>query len=213
MILANVAVAQELERARTRRRCIACTASRRDRSWSASSRPSHALGIDARMPERRHHARSAGDHATRARNCGRAAVRRVAGRARDAAGGVPADQHRALRARAHALRALHVPDPPLSGPRRAPHAQGADRRQGRRGACATTCRALARWARAPRGWRSARTRPTATCPTFLKCTYLRERIGQTFQGLITTVVEFGCFVQILDVGGGRPAAHRQPARR
>jgi ribonuclease R len=34
--------------------------------------------------------------------------------------------------------------------------------------------------------------------TFLKCTYLKERIGQTFQGLITTVVEFGCFVQILD---------------
>jgi ribonuclease R len=36
--------------------------------------------------------------------------------------------------------------------------------------------------------------------TFLKATYLRERIGQTFKGLITTVVEFGCFVQILDVG-------------
>jgi ribonuclease R len=35
--------------------------------------------------------------------------------------------------------------------------------------------------------------------TYLKCSYLRERIGQTFQGLITTVVEFGCFVQILDV--------------
>jgi ribonuclease R len=35
--------------------------------------------------------------------------------------------------------------------------------------------------------------------TFLKCTYLRERIGQTFRGLITTVVEFGCFVQLLDV--------------
>jgi ribonuclease R len=34
---------------------------------------------------------------------------------------------------------------------------------------------------------------------FLKCTYLRERIGQTFLGLITTVVEFGCFVQLLDV--------------
>jgi ribonuclease R len=34
---------------------------------------------------------------------------------------------------------------------------------------------------------------------FLKCTYLKERIGQVFQGLITTVVEFGCFVQILDV--------------
>ena len=36
--------------------------------------------------------------------------------------------------------------------------------------------------------------------TFLKCSYLRERIGQTFHGIITTVVEFGCFVQILDVG-------------
>jgi ribonuclease R len=35
--------------------------------------------------------------------------------------------------------------------------------------------------------------------TYLKCSYLLERIGQTFQGLITTVVEFGCFVQILDV--------------
>jgi ribonuclease R len=34
---------------------------------------------------------------------------------------------------------------------------------------------------------------------FLKCTYLKERVGQTFQGLITTVVEFGCFVQLLDV--------------
>lgn len=34
---------------------------------------------------------------------------------------------------------------------------------------------------------------------FLKCTYLRERIGQTFHGLITTVVDFGCFVQILEV--------------
>jgi ribonuclease R len=35
--------------------------------------------------------------------------------------------------------------------------------------------------------------------TFLKCVYLRERTGQRFRGLITAVVEFGCFVQILDV--------------
>ncbi len=35
--------------------------------------------------------------------------------------------------------------------------------------------------------------------TFLKCVYLRDRTGQTFLGLITTVVEFGCFVQILEV--------------
>lgn len=36
--------------------------------------------------------------------------------------------------------------------------------------------------------------------TFLKCVYLRDRLGQTFDGLITTVMEFGCFVQLLDVG-------------
>jgi len=36
--------------------------------------------------------------------------------------------------------------------------------------------------------------------TFLKCVYLRERIGQNFAGLITTVTEFGCFVQLLDIG-------------
>ena len=35
--------------------------------------------------------------------------------------------------------------------------------------------------------------------TFLKCSFLRERVGQTFHGIITTVVEFGCFVQILSV--------------
>ncbi|MCW5571138.1 MAG: ribonuclease R, partial [Steroidobacteraceae bacterium] len=34
---------------------------------------------------------------------------------------------------------------------------------------------------------------------FLKCSWLRERLGQTFEGLVTAVVEFGCFVQILDV--------------
>jgi ribonuclease R len=36
--------------------------------------------------------------------------------------------------------------------------------------------------------------------TFLKCVYLRDRIGQTFDGLITTVMEFGCFIQLLEVG-------------
>ena len=34
---------------------------------------------------------------------------------------------------------------------------------------------------------------------FLKCVYLRDRIGQSFEGLIATVVEFGCFVQLLGV--------------
>ena len=32
--------------------------------------------------------------------------------------------------------------------------------------------------------------------SFLKCCWLRERVGQTFEGLVTTVVEFGCFVQL-----------------
>jgi len=36
--------------------------------------------------------------------------------------------------------------------------------------------------------------------TFLKCVYLRDRVGQTFDGLITTVMEFGCFVQLLGLG-------------
>jgi ribonuclease R len=30
--------------------------------------------------------------------------------------------------------------------------------------------------------------------------YLRDRIGQSFDGLITTVTEFGCFVQLLALG-------------
>ncbi|MFM1885309.1 MAG: ribonuclease [Pseudomonadota bacterium] len=34
--------------------------------------------------------------------------------------------------------------------------------------------------------------------TFLKAVYLRDRIGQTFDGLITSVTDFGCFVQILE---------------
>jgi ribonuclease R len=34
--------------------------------------------------------------------------------------------------------------------------------------------------------------------SYLKCVFLRDRIGQTFEGLITAVVDFGCFVQILD---------------
>jgi ribonuclease R len=36
--------------------------------------------------------------------------------------------------------------------------------------------------------------------TFLKCAWLRDRIGQTFDGMVTTVTEFGCFVQLLQVG-------------
>ncbi|NBO73367.1 MAG: RNB domain-containing ribonuclease [Gammaproteobacteria bacterium] len=36
--------------------------------------------------------------------------------------------------------------------------------------------------------------------SFLKCSYLRERLGQTFDGIVTTVVEYGCFVQLRGIG-------------
>jgi ribonuclease R len=35
---------------------------------------------------------------------------------------------------------------------------------------------------------------------FLKCVWLRDRIGESFDALVTTVVEFGCFVRILAIG-------------
>ncbi|MCP5328716.1 MAG: ribonuclease R [Steroidobacteraceae bacterium] len=35
--------------------------------------------------------------------------------------------------------------------------------------------------------------------TFLKCSYLRARLGQTFVGIVSTVVEYGCFVQLVDL--------------
>ncbi len=34
--------------------------------------------------------------------------------------------------------------------------------------------------------------------SYLKCVYLRDRIGQTFDAIITSVVDFGCFVQITE---------------
>jgi ribonuclease R len=34
--------------------------------------------------------------------------------------------------------------------------------------------------------------------SYLKCVYLRSRIGQTFDAIITSVVDFGCFVQIIE---------------
>lgn len=33
---------------------------------------------------------------------------------------------------------------------------------------------------------------------YLKCIYLRDRIGQTFDAIITSVVDFGCFVQVVE---------------
>ena len=59
--------------------------------------------------------------------------------------------------------------------------------------------ALACRARSSRAWRSGRMRRIATCQPSSNACGCAERIGQTFRGLITTVVEFGCFVQLMDV--------------
>ncbi len=66
-------------------------------------------------------------------------------------------------------------------------------------ACVTTARELALAGTELTRSRNARTNPIVTC-AWLKCVYLRDRIGQTFEGLITTVVEFGAFVQLTAVG-------------
>ena len=76
-------------------------------------------------PRAREHARPAGHRASHRQRPG-TRVRRIARGTRHAAGGLPADQHRAFRARAQPLRALYFPDPPLPGSGRAPYAQGAD---------------------------------------------------------------------------------------
>ena len=114
----------------------------------------------------------------------------------DAAGRLPARQHRPLRARARALRALHLADPPLPGPRRAPgHPPGA---AGRRPAgtawhwhgpfpmLGQDCSFRER--RADEATRGA--------VAWLKCYYMQDRIGEEFDGIVSGVVDFGLFVQL-----------------
>ena len=169
-----------------------------------------ALGIDARIPETRHHARPAGHRAPRAGSAPeRAFVESLVVRAMPQAVYQPTNighfglalthyahftspirrypdlvVHRTLKALIGAKggAAVRYDDPALECARGEHLAAGEARGRGR----------------------SLRVQlPQVHLP--------QERIGQTFQGLITTVVEFGCFVQILDVGRRRPAAHRQPA--
>ncbi len=105
-------------------------------------------------------------------------------------------QHRSLRARARALCALHVADPALPGPGRAPrHPPGAARSATRRSCSPGT-------ARSPRSDRIARsasdvpTRPRAAPSSWLKCYYMQEHIGEEFDGIVSGVVDFGLFVQL-----------------
>ena len=78
--------------------------------------------------------------AAEARRPARRAARLDGGHPFDAAGGLPAGQHRAFRARARALRAFHLADPPLPRSRRAPgHSPGVEGRRpaGTRGVART----------------------------------------------------------------------------
>ena len=139
--------------------------SRTSRSSSSSSTTLASLGIDAQLAGEDHHARPAGHHAsacgiTRDRPFIESLIVRSMPQAR-----VPADEHRPLRPGAHAVRALHLADPPLSGPRRASDVEGAHRRTGAARPCATSRTQLAVHGREhSRSSRSARTKPTATSP-------------------------------------------------
>ena len=197
MILANVAVAQELERTRTPT-LYRVHGQPEEQKLERLHATLHALGIDAQIPETSHDARSAGDHQA-PRPLRGAAVHRIADRALDAAGGLSADEHRPLRPGAHALRAFHLADPALSGPRGSPHAEGAASAHAAERPCGTTATSWQALGESTSKLEKRADEADRYVATFLKCTYLRERIGQTFHGLITTVVEFGCFVQILDV--------------
>jgi ribonuclease R len=67
-------------------------------------------------------------------------------------------------------------------------------------ACVTTARSW-RWpAPSSPGLEKRADESDRYVSAWLKCVYLRDRIGQTFEGLITTVVEFGAFVQLTAVG-------------
>ena len=114
----------------------------------------------------------------------------------DAAGGLPARQHRSLRARARALRALHLADPALS------------RTSWSIAASARCCadgdpQELIEW-HGPFpvlgqdcSFRERRAdEATRSAVAWLKCFYMQDRIGEEFDGIVSGVVDFGLFVQL-----------------
>ena len=149
---------------------------------------------DRRRPEARAAAESAG------RDLGPAG--RGRSRERDhpftAAGALPAAQHRPLRPRARGIRPFHLADPALSGP------AGASRdppRAGRRNASnfvhsAREMEALGQECsmRERRADEAAR-----SVVAWLKCEYMRPRVGEEFDAVATGVAEFGVFVQLKEM--------------
>ncbi len=198
MILANVAVAQELESTQTPTLLPRARHAGRDKAGSPH-RALASLNIDARLPQEvttrdlQAITERLGDTADRP------FIESLIVRAMPQAVYQPANIGHfglALTQYAH----FTSPDPPLSGPRRASNAEGADRQTASGAAVRYDVRSSRRWARARRSWRSARTRQTATCPLSSSAPTCASASGRRSSGLITTVVEFGCFVQILDVG-------------
>src|ERR1017187_10427797 len=166
----------------------------RARCAQARSAAHHAAGIGHRaaVARPRETARSGGDCPARARST-EPPVHRVPGRTFHGTGAVSARQHRALRSGFGGLRPFHLADSAL------PDLMIHRALRARLGALPTTS--------LPSGpelvtqgsdlSRLERRSDEADryVATFLKCVYLRDRVGQTFDGLITTVTEFGCFVQ------------------
>ena len=198
MILANVAVARELELRRVGT-LYRVHGKPEERKLNLLLETLNALGVAAEFPEEvsPRDFRAITDRLGSRRV---AAVHRVVDRALDDAGCLSAAEHRALRPRAQALRAFHFADPPLPGSRGASYAcvrmlsdsdpYGMRYDGGQLALAGAELTALEKRADESDRYVNA----------WLKCVYLRDRIGQTFEGLITTVVEFGAFVQLTAVG-------------
>ena len=135
-------------------------------------------GLRAAARRRRHAAREGLREAARAHQGppGRAAA--ADGHAAlAAAGGVQPRQRRPLRARLRVVHAFHLADPALS------RSAGAPRDQGGAAAASATSRATGpRWACIARRPSGAPTRRRATSISWLKCYYMRDRVGETFDG-------------------------------
>ena len=129
----------------------------------------------------------------------RRASDRVPDAADDAEGALRLDQRRPLRAGRRDLHALHVADPPLSGPGRAPPAARAAADAGRATSGATssttTCPEIGRHT-------SDMERRAAEAERELvqwkKVRFMADKVGDVFDGYITGVAPFGLFVELIE---------------
>ena len=147
----------------------------------------------------------------RRRQAGRGA-RRDSRPALDETGALSAEQRRALRFGARRLRTLHVADSALSRPARASRDQVAQRQTVGEGL------PLRLEEMEQLGEHTSRTERRADEATRevaerLKCVYLKERVGETFDVVISSVVPFGLFVRLPEDPCGRSRARDfAPAR-